>query len=208
MSQIIRKIRNYLFSMVLLFSVPLILFYSSLSLAGKRFLTINEWVQFTKILLAAGIIHLDENGGPRAWAIIREGLSHDAKAQVVLKFQGETYQIPLPPYTIRKSCDRLVAGLPKGFNGKGPGPTIPQSCLSGEEFPTEFSSFITTASADQMNHYIYQTLPKAGWMADDRIGSVWVFRRKNTRLLMNLGSYLTVFIADFNLSLSPISQKP
>ncbi|MGB7412892.1 MAG: hypothetical protein WA902_01675 [Thermosynechococcaceae cyanobacterium] len=115
--------------------------------------------------------------------------------------------VPLPPLTIQKSCDRLITGLPPGSTGKSPGPTIPDSCKAGAEFPTEVSSFISTAAPEEMERYVQKTLPAAGWIFEDRFGSTWIFRRHNTRLMMNSTAYLTAFIGTFSLNLEPVPAK-
>lgn len=203
----IRTVKACLLAITLLLVTPALVLYVSLAVYGKRLLTLNEWGRFAGIISFAEIAHIDTNGGPRAWAIAGESLSDAALSQVSLESNAQTYQIPLPPNTIRKSCDRLVAGLPKGFTGESPGPSIPKSCLSGAKFPTEFSSFISIAAPEEMNRYTNVTLPAAGWMFEDRLGSAWFFRKKDTRLMMNLGSYLTVFIVDFSLDLAQAPRK-
>jgi hypothetical protein len=193
--------------MTLMLSLPALCLYISLAVYGKRLPTLNEWSRFAGVIAFASVVHLDTNGGPRAWAIAGESLSHAALSQVSLKLDAQTYLIPLPPNTIRKSCDRLVAGLPKGSTGNSPWPTIPKSCSSGAEFPTELSSFITFANPDEMNRYTNVTLPAAGWTFKDRLGSVWVYQNHEAQLMMNLGSYLTVYIADFSLDLNLVPRK-
>ncbi|MGB8703117.1 MAG: hypothetical protein WCD18_27175 [Thermosynechococcaceae cyanobacterium] len=202
MGKTIRAVRYGLLSIALLLLLPSLFLYVSLAVYGKRLLTLNEWSRFAGIIAFAGIAHLDTNGGPRAWAIAGESLSQAAISKVALTVDTHVYQIPLPPNTIRKNCDRIVAGLPKGSTGGSPWYTIPQSCLSGSEFPTEGSNFITLASPEEMNRYAKVTLPAAGWAFQDRLGSAWFFRNNDTQLMMNLGSYLTIFIADFSLDLS------
>jgi hypothetical protein len=169
--------------------------------------TLNEWGRFAGVIAFASVAHADTNGGPRAWAIAGESLSNAALSQVSLKLDAQTYLIPLPPNTIRKSCGLWVAGLPKDSTDKSPWPTIPKSCSSGAEFPTEFSSFITFANPDEMNRYTNVTLPAAGWTFKDRLGSVWVYQNHEARLMMNLGSYLTVYIVDFSLDLNRAPRK-
>ena len=202
-----RGIRPWLLVITLLFSLPALLLYLSLAVKAKRLLTLSEWGRFAGIILFAEIAHLNENGGPRAWAIAGESLSNAALAQVSLELNDQSYQIPLPPNTIRKSCDRLIAGLPQGFDEDSHGPTIPKSCRSGAEFPTEYQSFITTAPPNEVNRYTSITLPTAGWTFEDRLGSAWIFRKKETRLMMDLGSYLTAFIADFSMDLTSVPRK-
>jgi hypothetical protein len=207
LSKFVRTLKAGLLTVTLLFAIPGLMLYGSLAIYGKRLLTFNEWSRFAGIIPYATIAHFDTNGGPRAWAIAGESLSGAALSQVSLESNAQTYQIPLPPNTIRKSCDRLVAGLPKGFAGGSPGPTIPQSCISGAKFPTEFPSFISIAAPEDMARYTDVTLPAAGWIFEDRLGSAWFFRKKDTRLMMNLGSYLTVFIVDFSLDLTQAPRK-
>ena len=202
-----RGIRPWLLVITLLFSLPALLLYLSLAVKAKRLLTLSEWGRFAGIILFAEIAHLNENGGPRAWAIAGESLSNAALTEVSLKANPQTYQIPLPPNTIRKSCNRLIAGLPQGFKEESPGSTIPKSCLSGAKFPTEYQSFITAASPNEVNRYTSITLPAAGWTFTDRFGSAWVFQKNETRLMIDLGSYLTVFIADFSVDLSSVPRK-
>lgn len=207
MGKISRASKACLLAIALLLAIPALVLYISLAVYGKRLLTPNEWSRFAGIISFATIAHVDTNGGSRAWAIAGESLSDTALSQVSLELNAQTYQIPLPPNTIRKSCDRLVAGLPKGFAGMSHGPTIPKSCLSGAQFPTEFSSFISIAAPKEMARYTDVTLPAAGWIFEDRLGSGWFFRKKDTRLMMNLGSYLTVFIVDFSLDLTQVPRK-
>jgi hypothetical protein len=196
-----------LLTIIVLLAIPALVLYGSLAVYGKRLLTPNEWGRLAGIISFATIAHMNTNGGPRAWAIAGESLSDAALSQIPLELNAQTHQIPLPPNTIRQSCDRLVAGLPKGFAGMSHGPTIPKSCLSGAQFPTEFSSFISIAVPEEMARYTDVTLPAAGWIFEDRLGSVWFFRKKDTRLMMNLGSYLTVFIVDFSLDLTQAPRK-
>jgi hypothetical protein len=207
LGKIIRTLKACLPTITLLLAIPALVLYGSLTVYGKRLLTLNEWSRFAGIISYATVAHIDTNGGPRAWAIAGESLSGAALSQISLESNAQAYQIPLPPNTIRESCDRLVAGLPKGFTGQSPGPTIPQSCLSGAKYPTELSSFISIASPEEMNRYTNVTLPAAGWMFEDRLGSAWFFRKRDTRLMMNLGSYLTVFIVDFSLDLTQAPRK-
>jgi hypothetical protein len=200
-------VRGWLLATILVCLFPALMLYASLTVYGKRLLTPIDWGRFAGIILLAEIAHMDTNGGPRAWAIAGESLSSAALSHVSLRLNAHTYQIPLPPNTIRKSCDRLIAGLPQGSTGESPGSTIPKSCLSGAEFPPEFSSFITMAAPSEMERYTNVTLPAAGWIFQDRLGSTWIFRKNETQLMMDLGSYLTVFIADFSLSLNQTPQK-
>jgi hypothetical protein len=202
-----RTVKACLLAIPLLLVTPALVLYVSLCVYGKRLLPFNDWGRFAGIISFAGIAHMDTNGGPRAWAIAGESLSDAALSQVSLESNAQTYEIPLPPNTIRQSCDRLVAGLPKGFTGRSPGRTIPKSCLSGAKFPTECSSFISIAAPEEMARYTDVTLPAAGWIFEDRLGSGWFFRKKDTRLMMGLGSYLTVFIVDFSLDLTPAPPK-
>jgi hypothetical protein len=202
-----RTVKACLLTMTLLLATPALALYVSLAVQGKRLLSFNEWGRFAGIISFAGIAHMDTKGGPRAWAIAGESLSDAALSQVSLESNAQTYEIPLPPNTIRQSCDRLIAGLPKGFTGKSPGPTIPKSCLSGAKFPTEVSGFISIAAPEEMARYTDRTLPAAGWIFEDRLGSAWFFRKKDTRLMMGLGSYLTVFIVDFSLDLTQVPRK-
>jgi hypothetical protein len=200
-------IRAGLIAIALWVSIPLLLLYVSLSWYGKRLFSPIELIRFAGIISFASIAHIDTNGGPRAWAIIGDSLSNSAMTQVPLKLQAQTELIPLPPRTIRKSCDRLIAGLPPGSTGQSPGPTIPKSCKAGAQFPAEYSSFITTANPGEMDQYVHQTLPAAGWVFEDRFGSAWFFRKQDTRLMMILTSYLTPFIDTFSLSLEPVPAK-
>jgi hypothetical protein len=202
-----RTVKAYLLAMTLLLVTPALVLYVSLCVYGKRLLPLNDWGRFAGIISFAGIVHMDTNGGQRAWAIASESLSNAALSQVSLESNAQTYQIPLPPNTIRQSCDRLIAGLPKGFASMSHGPPIPRSCLSGAKYPTEFPRFISIATPEEMNRYTDVTLPAAGWIFEDRLGSAWFFRKKDTRLMMDLGSYLTVFIADFGLDLTQAPRK-
>jgi hypothetical protein len=200
LSLFLRAVRAWLIATALWITIPSALLYVSWSVYGKRWLTPSEFVRFAGMTAFATVAHIDTNGGPRSWKIIAESLS-GTPAQIPLTFKGQAYQMPLPPHTIRKSCDRLIAGLPKGFIGGHPGQAIPSSCKGGAEFPTEIASFITTATPEQMDQYIHTTLPAAGWVFDDRLSSVWFFHNHDTRLMMKLTSYLTVSIADFSLKL-------
>jgi hypothetical protein len=198
----LRAVRAWLIATALWITIPSALLYVSWAVYGKRLLTPGEFVHFAGITAFATVAHIGTNGGSRSWKIIAESLS-DTPEQIPLTLAGQTYQIPLPPHTIRKSCDRLIAGLPRGFMNEPPRPTIPPSCKGGAEFPTEITSFITTATPEQMDNYIHMTLPAAGWVSDDRLSSFWFFRHRDTRLTMKLTSYLTVSIADFSLTLMP-----
>ncbi len=199
--------KNCLLGITLLLTIPGLLFYFSLVVSGKRFPTLNEWWRFAVVVSLAEIAHWDANGGPRAWAIASDSMSNPV-SQVSLVSEGQIYPLPLPPNTIRKSCDRLVAGLPKGFTGKSPEPTIPKSCLAGAHYPTEISSFISIADPDEIAQYINKTLPAAGWFYEDRLGSAWFFRKNENRLMLNWGSYLTFFISDLSLDLThPAPRK-
>jgi hypothetical protein len=202
-----RTVKACLLTITLLLVTPALVLYVSLAMYGKRLLPLNEWGRFAGIISFATIAHMDTNGGPRAWAIAGESLSDAALSQVSLELNTQTYEIPLPPNTIRQSCDRLVAGLPKGFTGQSHGPTIPKSCLSSAKFPTEVSGFISIAAPEEMARYTDVTLPAAGWIFEDRMGSAWFFRKQDTRLMMGLGSYLTVFIVDFSLDLTQAPPK-
>jgi hypothetical protein len=202
-----RTVKNWLLAITLLLSLPALCLYISLAVYGKRLPTLNEWSRFAGVIAFAGVAHLDTNGGPRAWAIAGESLSNAALSQVSLKLDAQTYLIPLPSHTIRKSCDRWVAGLPKGSTGNSPWPAIPKSCSFGAEFPVELFSFISFANSDEMNRYTNVTLPAAGWTFKDRLGSAWVYQNHEAQLMMNLGSYLTVYIADFSLDLSLAPRK-
>jgi hypothetical protein len=200
-------VRTWLLAFTLLLSLPALFLYISLAGYGKRQLTLEEWGRFAEVIAFASVAHLDTNGGPRAWAIAGESLSNAALPHVSIKLDTQTYLIPLPPNTIRKNCDRLVAGLPKGSTSSSPWPKIPKSCSAGVEFPAEFSSFITFANPDEMNRYTNVTLPAAGWTFKNRLGSVWVYQNHEAQLMMNLGSYLTVYIPDFSLDLNRAPRK-
>lgn len=199
----LRTVRAWLIAVALLVSVPSLLLYTSLSINGKRLLTPHEFVRFTGILSFASIANIDTNGGPRAWSIIGDSVSDKAISQASLELESKTYTVPLPPYTIKKGCDAFQPVLGRGSRLV----ESPPSCSAGSEFPTEFSSFITTATPRQMDRYITQTLPAAGWINDDRLGSAHFFRKGDRRLMMNLRAYLTVFIADFELEIMPVPEK-
>lgn len=191
--------RAWAIATALLVSIPSVLLYISWAVYGKRLLTPGEFLHFAGITAFATVAHIDTNGGPRSWAIIGESLS-DTPSQISLEFDGRNYQIPLPPHTIRQSCQRIIAGLPKGFASE----RIPKSCIAGAEFPTESHDFITAASRTEMLRYLNTTLPAAGWESQDRLGSAWFFHSGEVRVMIISSSYLTTQLGALSLNLMPI----
>ncbi len=179
--------------------------YSALSGNAQRPLSWPESQRFAQILVWAGLGHW---AAPRAYGILADSLSDAAVTHTTLTLADQSYVLPLPPYTLRKSCDRLVAGLPKQWQTwqrQGtPGPQPPPSCLAGAVFPTEYAAFLTVASEAEFEQYVTETLPQAGWVYEDRYGAAWVFCNGEVSLTMIAGSYLTVLIDDFELMLQAV----
>ena len=174
--------------------------YSSLSVRARRPLSWPESQRFAQILVWAGLGHW---AAPRAYGILADSLSDAAVSQTTLTLADQSYVLPLPPYTLRKSCDRFLAGLPKQWQ-ELQGLKPPPSCLAGAAFPTEYAAFITVASEAEFEQYVTKTLPQAGWVFEDRYGAAGLFRKGEVRLTMGAGSYLTVWIDDFEMMLQSV----
>jgi hypothetical protein len=74
--------------------------YVYLSVYAGRALHIIEFDRFASTVLWATVLHSDENGGARALQLAREVLSSNTSTTAI-EADGQTYRLPLPPYTIR-----------------------------------------------------------------------------------------------------------
>jgi hypothetical protein len=127
------------------FPILLIVFgvYASLAFRAKRFLPPQDIGHFAWTLAFATVLHSDTAGGPRALSIISDAISEQAVTQASVKADGKNVTLPLPPYTIRASCDRIIRRLPKDPTSQGP-----PSCQAGTSFPRESQYFLTITSGD------------------------------------------------------------
>jgi hypothetical protein len=189
--------------LVILLFLPALVIYISFSIHAKRPLSPKELGRFSLTLLTATLLHSNENGGPRAFAIALDSVSDKTAIQTTVELSGKFYRVPLPPYSMLESCERLIAGLPDGLQSHFPNATVPPSCVMGAKFPSESKRFLTLASGEEFDRqYLENDLPKAGWKFQDRLGAAVFFRQGKAQLMINVGSYLTGNISEFSISLN------
>jgi hypothetical protein len=169
--------------------------YASLTLKAKRFLSPQDIGHFTWTLAIASLVHFDTAGGPRAFSIVLEAISEQAVTQTSVKADGKNVTLPLPPYTIHASCNRIMKRLPEE-----PTPQGPPSCQAGASFPSESQYFLTLTSGENFyQRYLEKALPEAGWVQSDRAGGAVFYTKKGhtRKMMMLVGSYLTGNIVEF-----------
>jgi hypothetical protein len=171
--------------------------YISIALRAKRFLPLQDVGHFVWTLAIASLVHYDSAGGPRAFSIISDAVSTQAVTQTAVKVEGKRVTLPLPPYTIRASCDRIIRRLPKDPTSQGP-----PSCQAGASFLKESQYFLTLTSGENFyQRYLEKTLPEAGWVQSDRLGGAIFYIKKGhtLKIMMLVGSYLTGNIVQFTI---------
>lgn len=198
----LRRILVVISVLILSEVLTLVSIYAIFAVRARRLLPIRDVGHFVWTWAIASVVHADTAGGERSFAIISEAISEQAVTQASVKVESKSVTLPLPPYTIRASCDLIIKGLPKELDPKLPGPKAPPSCKTAASFPTESQYFLTlTSGGDFYQQYLEKTLPEAGWVKSDRLGgAVFYIKKGHTRRMMiAVGSYLTANIIGFTI---------